>query len=66
MTQQLKVEGHPSFVRTGVAIVNTDVDAYKEFIRINTEKIQLESRVQSLEEKLNRIINLLERNHGDN
>lgn len=66
MTQVLKVEGHPEFIRAGAAIVNSDMDAYKEFMKINTEKKQLEVRVQSLEDKLDRILNLMERGYGSN
>lgn len=66
MTSVLKVEGHPEFVRVGVAIVNSDMDSYQEFIKINTEKKQLETRVQSLEDKLDRILAIMERGYGSN
>jgi len=60
----MKVEGHPEFVRQGSAIVNTDVEAYQDFINQNLEKKRLENRVQSLEEKLTRILNILESGYG--
>lgn len=59
----IKVRDYPDLVRRGAAIINTNRDEYLK-AQIRAQKIkrdkELESRVDSLENKLDLILNLLQ------
>lgn len=64
----MKVEGHPELRRIGSgAIINIDANAYEQALaRRNAEKEKeaLKEKVNVLECKINRILALLEAEHG--
>lgn len=67
MDELVKVEGHDGFARTQThAIINTSRSDYEEFLRKKREEVaqqdkidKMEEKIESLECKINTIIELL-------
>lgn len=63
----IKVKENPSFARTDAGgIVNTDDGAYAAFVESRKSAKELSDRVGQLEEKLDAILNILEKIHATN
>jgi len=62
--ETVKIEGKPDLARVldSRAIINTDEDAYEKAKRIKHNKQKESKRLDDLEVKVNRILELLENN----
>lgn len=62
MINGVKVKDHPGLVRVGAAIVNCNVSEYELAIKRIAQQqkfLGMESRIETLESKLDEILNLL-------
>lgn len=57
-----KVEGHPNYIRDNStkAIINTDINEYKNYILARETKIKEQERIQNIENEIREIKSIIQ------